>query len=233
MKLYSFDIETSNVFDLKPGEDLEKYAPFHPAVAAGISAGAEPTVWLTKGTDGKPLKDMSRETAVEVLTCLRQLQRAGHALCAWNGASFDLRWLGFAAGDFAAAGEIALDLYDPMFQFFNRKGFPVGLDAVASGMGIGLRKSLRSEDAPRLWRAGRHDEVIAYVCGDAKMTLAVVEAIQKTGSIRWITQKGERKTESLGRLKTVREVLKEPEPEQSWMTKPIRRSKFVRWIVNQ
>ena len=34
MKLLSFDIEISDVFELGPYEDMETYAPFHISVAA-------------------------------------------------------------------------------------------------------------------------------------------------------------------------------------------------------
>ena len=34
MKLLSFDIEISDIFELKKNEDIEKYAPFHISVAA-------------------------------------------------------------------------------------------------------------------------------------------------------------------------------------------------------
>jgi hypothetical protein len=34
MKLLSFDIEISDVFELGKHEDMEKYAPFHISVAA-------------------------------------------------------------------------------------------------------------------------------------------------------------------------------------------------------
>jgi len=230
MQFISFDIETSDVFDLQPGEDLEKYAPFHVAVAAVVPAAGEGTIWLSQGADGKPATNMQVAKARELLVHLRDLQKSGYALCAWNGASFDLKWIGHAADDMKLAGEIALDLYDPMFQFFNRKGFPVGLNAVANGMGLGISKILQSADAPRLWQNGDHDRVISYVRSDAEITNAAVAAIAKCRSIRWITQKGERREEPIGALKTVREVLKEPPPDQSWMKTPIRREKFVGWF---
>ena len=50
------------------------------------------------------------------------------------------------------------------------------------------------------------------------------------GRIQWITKKGYRKAEILPRLKTVEEVLKDPEPDQSWMDTPLERSKFIKWI---
>lgn len=230
MKLVSFDIETCDVFDLGPGEDLEKYAPFHVAVAAVVPDGEDGAVWLTNGADGRPSNNMTAVTARELLGHLRALQTSGHALCAWNGASFDLKWIGFAAEDMKTAATIALDLYDPMLQFFNRKGFPVGLDAVAKGMGLGVTKILKSADAPKLWCKGEHDRVMEYVRSDATITNAAVAAIHRSKAISWITQKGERRQEHIGALKTVREVLAEPEPDQSWMKTPIRRDKFVGWI---
>ncbi|MFQ5805829.1 MAG: hypothetical protein ACE5I3_05195 [Phycisphaerae bacterium] len=230
MELISVDIETSNVFDLKPGEDLEKYAPFHIAVAATASSTGEPKVWMSLDSRGQPCTNMTRETARELLNHLRSLQQQGHRLCAWNGASFDLRWIGFAAEDLLTAREVALDLYDPMLQFFNRKGFPVGLDAVAQGMDPQLKKLLKSEDAPRLWCEGRHEKVIEYVCSDATITVKLVERIEQTRCVRWVTRKGDVRSERLGELLTVRQVLAEPEPDQSWMDSPIRRVKFVAWM---
>ncbi|MBU0616888.1 MAG: hypothetical protein KKI02_04155 [Planctomycetes bacterium] len=230
MELVSVDVETSNVFDLKPGEDLEKYAPFHVAVGATASSAGEPQVWMSRDSRGGPCTNMTRETARELLNHLRRLQQEGHRLCAWNGASFDLRWIGFAAEDLPTAREVALDLYDPMLQFFNRTGYPVGLDAVAQGMEPGLGKLLKSEDAPRLWSQGQHDKVIEYVCSDATITLKLVERIEQTHCIRWVTRKGDVRSEPMPRLLTVRQVSAEPEPDQSWMDSPIPRAKFVAWM---
>lgn len=230
MEIVSFDIETSNVFDLKPNEDLEKYAPFHVAVAGVVHLSGARSTWLSMGTDGTPLKNITQETATELLRELRRLQETGHILCAWNGASFDLKWLAYAAQDEKLASQIALDLYDPMLQFFNLTGYPVGLDAVAQGLRLTERKMMGSEEAPRLWCQGEHARVIEYVCSDARITNAIAERIHRTGTVSWITKKGTLKSEQIGRLKRVREVLKEPEPDQSWMNTPLRREKFVKWI---
>lgn len=230
MQIVSFDIETSDVFELKPGESLEKYAPFHVAVAAVVHSSGAASTWLSLGPSGVPMKNMRRETALELLGELRRIQVEGQMLCAWNGAGFDLQWLGFAAQDQRLPSQIALDLFDPMFQFFNLTGYPVGLDAVAKGMGLPETKMLGSEDAPRLWCEGRHDEAIEYVSSDARITNAIVERICPTGEISWFTRRGTHRTERLGSLKRVREVLLDPEPDQSWMEDPLPRSKFVGWI---
>ena len=41
---------------------------------------------------------------------------------------------------------------------------------------------------------------------------------------------GQRKTELMLKLKAVEDVLKDPEPDQSWMDAPLKREKFLKWI---
>ncbi len=59
MKLLSFDIEISDVFDLGKHEDMEKYAPFHISVAATAIHNGEERVWYSEGKDGRPVFDQS------------------------------------------------------------------------------------------------------------------------------------------------------------------------------
>ena len=118
MPLLTFDIEISNIFDLAPGEDLDRYGPFDISVAATHIVGGEERLWLSTSADGTPLNNITREKAHELLHYLDEKQRDGHTLVAWNGLAFDLRWIGHAAGDMATARRVALKLHDPMFQFF-------------------------------------------------------------------------------------------------------------------
>ncbi|MGD0387956.1 MAG: hypothetical protein ABSC42_03290 [Tepidisphaeraceae bacterium] len=233
MKLLGFDIEISNVFDLRPGEDIDRYAPFDISVAATHIDGGDQRLWLSNGPDGKPLLSLNRQDANELLDFLAQMQRDGHALVAWNGLSFDLRWIGHAAGDLPKAAGIALKMYDPMFQFFKLKGFPIGLAAVAQGMGIATKKLMNSADAPVQWRAGNHDAVCKYVLGDARMAVEIAAAIDRKRQIAWMTQKGTRSSIPLPRLRTVEECLSDPMPDQSWMSSPIPQAKFAGWITRQ
>lgn len=230
MKLLGFDIEISNVFNLKPGEDIDRYAPFDISVAATHIEDGEQRIWLSNGNDGKPLMNLKREDANELLDFLDEMQLAGHALVAWNGLSFDLRWIGHAAGDIPKAADIALKMYDPMFQFFKLKGFPVSLAAVAQGMDVATKKLMESADAPVQWRAGNHDAVCKYVMGDARMTVEIVAAINRKRQIAWVTQKGTRSSIPFPRLRTVEECLSDPMPDQSWMSSRIHQSKFAGWM---
>ncbi len=230
MTLLAFDIEISNVFDLRRGEDIENYAPFDVAVAATELAGGERRLWISEGRDGKPLVNLQRAQAKELLAYLEEKQRGECRIVAWNGLGFDLQWIARAAGDVPTASRVARAMYDPMFQFFKIKGFPVGLASVAKGMGIRTRKSMDAADAPRQWRAGNYREVCDYVQGDVRMTIEIAQAIERRGEVTWVTQGGKRSTVPLKRLRTVEECLRDPMPDQSWMSMPIPQERFTRWL---
>jgi len=230
MKLLAFDIEISNVFNLRPGEDIQKYAPFDVAVAATQIAGGEDRLWFSAGPDGKPLVNLDRPRAQELLAYLEEKQRAGYAICAWNGLSFDLQWIARAADDFSTASRIALLMYDPLFQFFKLKGFPVSLAAVGSGLRVRTSKSMDAADAPREWRAGNHQRVCDYVLGDVRMTNEIVSAIVRKRKIAWITQRGKCSSVHIPSLRTVEDCLQDPMPDQGWMDSPIPQEKFTAWL---
>ncbi len=68
---------------------------------------------------------------------------------AWNGLSFDLKWIGYQANDMTFAAQIALKSYDPMFQFSNQAGFLISLANVTEAMGITQQELIDSADAPK------------------------------------------------------------------------------------
>ena len=230
MKLLSFDIEISDVFELSKHEDIEKYAPFHISVAATAIHDGEERVWYSQDEDGHPGINLTQQRAHELLEYLDEMQQKGFMVCAWNGLSFDLKWIGHQAEDIPFAARIALKSFDPMFQFFNQAGFPVALGKVAEGMGISQEKLMDGADAPRQWRAGKHQEVMDYCLGDCQMTNLIVCAIQKTRQVRWVTGKGTISSKPMPRLKSVEEVIRDPEPDQSWMDTPMAKANFYKWI---
>jgi hypothetical protein len=229
-RIVSFDIEIANVFTLAPGEDLERHAPFDISVAAAARQDGSVRHWHARGATGKPTGILDARLAREVLEYLRGEQRAGARVCAWNGLSFDLRWLGHVAQDLPLATEVALELYDPMFQFAAMKGFPIGLAAVAEGMGITQRKLMSAERAPVEWQAGNHQLVLDYVAGDCTLTNQVVAAIEKAGGVKWRTKRGTLSSESMARLRQVKDVMRDPPPDQSWMSEPKPISNYWAWM---
>src|SRR5690349_5418641 len=105
----SFDIEIANEIDLRPGEDLDQHGPFDISCAAAITDRGVVKHWYAKDAAGKVQRALDAAGARAVLVHLREEQRRGAMICAWNGLSFDLRWLGHAAQDLGLAREVALD----------------------------------------------------------------------------------------------------------------------------
>jgi hypothetical protein len=230
MKLLSFDIELSDVFELGKHEDIEKYAPFHISVAATSIHNGEELLWYSVDKEGRPALNLTREHAHDLLEYLDDMQQKEFMVCAWNGLNFDLKWIGHQAGDMALAARIALKSYDPMFQFFNQAGFPVGLGKVAEGMGIPQEKLMDGADAPKKWHAGNHKEVMDYCLGDCQMTNLIVRGIQEARQVKWVTGKGSISSKPMPQLKTVEEVIQDPDPDQSWLDNPIPKTKFYKWV---
>ncbi|MGW8192785.1 MAG: ribonuclease H-like domain-containing protein [Desulforhopalus sp.] len=230
MKLLSFDIEISDVFELGKYEDIERYAPFNISVAATAVFNGEERIWFSKNEQGCPALNLTRQRARELLEYLEEMQQKGVMVCAWNGLNFDLRWIGHQAGDIPFASRIALQSYDPMFQFFNSAGFPVSLAKVALAMGVSQKKLMDGADAPKEWRAGNHQRVMDYCLGDCQMTNLIIKAILEAQQVRWVTARGSVGSKPMPRLKTVEEVILDPGPDQSWMDTPIAKEKFYSWL---
>jgi len=230
MKLLSFDIEISDIFKLKPYEDIESHAPFRISVAATVMHKGEQRIWYSADKNEKPQLCISRSTANELLDYLRTKQDQGYAICAWNGLKFDLQWIGYNARNMQLASHVAIRMYDPMFQFFNQRGFPVSLASVAAAMGVKQTKLMSSEDAPKQWQAGNYQKVMDYVASDCQITNLIINEILKRKEIAWITQRNEIKTEPVLRMKTVGEILEDPEPDQSWMRNKLPRKSFYAWF---
>lgn len=233
LKLLSFDIEISDIFELKAHEDIDKYAPFHISVASTAIYEGEERLWYSVDDGNKPLLNMSKAIANDLLQYIKRMQDDGFMTCAWNGLGFDIRWIGYNAENMELASKIALKMHDPMFQFFNQRGFPISLASVGKAMGIKQSKLMDGVDAPREWQAGNCRQVMDYVLGDSQITNLIVKEIIKRKEIAWVTQNNEIRSEPVARLKTVEEILRYPEPDQSWMKTKIPRKSFCQWFPKE
>ncbi len=229
--IVSFDIEIADEFELAPGEDLDSKGPFAIACAAAFDDRERLQHWYARTPNGSPDRQLDAKLAREMLDWLRAQQTSGVKVCAWNGLGFDLKWLGVAADAPALAAEIALELFDPMFQFVVQRGFPIALASVAAGFAIEEKKLMRGADAPKEWARGDRKLVLDYVAGDCRITTRVVERILAAREIRWLTKKGTLSTEPIAKLAPVRELLDAPLPDTSWMREPLSREKFYAWIL--
>lgn len=230
MRRLSFDIEIAEIFEPAPGEDLDRYGPFHITVAAAVDSLGASRLWYSEDPTGKPAPQLTQEGAYELLQYLDKEQSAGTQIFAWNGLGFDFKWLGHHAEAPKVASKVALRSYDPTFQFFNIAGFPVGLAKVAEGMGIHQKKTLHGSQAPVLWADGDYQTVMDYVVGDCELTNQVVAAIEQRGEVRWITGRGRPSSKYMRGLKTVEAVINDPPPDQSWMSDPPRKESFFGWL---
>jgi hypothetical protein len=161
---------------------------------------------------------------------------AGFKVVGINSAGFDLRVMAEECRDtdiYRNLRGLALDHYDPCFQMFCQRGFPVGLNALAKGFGLGSKtEGMDGSKAASDWLGTREDQerVLAYCEQDARLTLDVALNIESASQIRWISKKGKDNWEPVERLLTVRECLQLPLPDTSWMDNPWSREKFAGWL---
>jgi len=121
---------------------------------------------------------------------------------------------------------------DMMFHAFCSLGYPIALDKAAQGMGLpGKPPGMSGAKAPQLWAQGRFQEVLDYVAQDVRTALQLAETCEQRGKLQWITRRGTTGTMPLANgWLTVREALRLPEPDTSWMSTPMSRSGFTAWL---
>jgi len=231
-KYLAFDIETAA--DI-PGPDFN-WRPHRPigitCAAIVASDASQPVVWHGKTPAGAPSPRMTRDETCEVVKTLVAKAAEGYTIITWNGLGFDFDVLAEESGAGDSCRELALGHVDMMFHIFCEKGFPVSLEKAATAMGIaGKLDGLSGWQAPRLWSKGEHQKVLDYVAQDVRVALQVAQIAESKKSFSWKTQKGTTNSLPLSRgWLSVRDALKLPEPDTSWMTNPIPRKSFSGWL---
>lgn len=230
----AFDIE---IFKPIPdgAEDWKIYRPLGITCAATLPSDAEPTLWYGRTPGGEISDQMNQDELVELVKYLDEAVRSGSFILTWNGLGFDFDILAEESGMSTACREMALGQVDMMFQIFCLRGYPLGLDKAAKGMGLpGKPAGMSGDLAPKYWAEGRRQEVLDYVVQDARTTLSLARAVEQERGLRWRSNRGRPQFLPLpeGWL-TVREALRLPEPDTSWMKRPWRREKFTGWLSKQ
>ena len=231
-KLLAFDIETAT--DV-PGEDFnwQPYRPLGISCAATLASDAEkPKLWYGGESADRPAARMDRQEARELVRYLVQMAAAGFTIVTWNGLGFDYDVLSEESGLGAECQQLALEQVDMMFHVFCLKGFPVGLDAAARGTGVpGKPAGMSGIKAPQLWQQGQHQKMLDYVAQDVHTTLQLASIGEQRRSLRWLTRKGTVSACALSKgWLSVRDALRLPEPDTSWMDKPMSRASFIGWL---
>jgi hypothetical protein len=228
----AFDIETAK--DI-PGEDFN-WRPHRPLgiTCAATLAGDSSEVRLWHGTtaDGAPAARMSQDDVAALVQYLCGMVKEGFTIVSWNGLGFDFDILAEESGALASCHECALSHVDMMFHIVCSLGYPVALDKGAQGMGLsGKPAGMSGVKAPKLWADGQYQQVLDYVAQDVRTALQLAQLCEQKRRFEWITRKGTRSSMPLlkGWL-TVREASVLPEPDNSWMSNPLKRRDFTSWF---
>jgi hypothetical protein len=230
-KYLSFDIETAKVLPEQVGNLLE-HRPLGICCAATLSADDELKLWFGKNGDGSPTPQMNREELAELIQFLSAVVENGYHILTWNGLGFDFDVLAEESGLVKECKNLARHHVDMMFQVFCERGFPIGLNSALRGMKLKEKsETVKGHLAPQFWQDGRYDEVLDYVSQDVRCTLDLALACEREKQLRWVNQKGKTSDHALrsGWL-TVEKALQKPEPDTSWMDKPMSRSRFTGWL---
>jgi hypothetical protein len=188
--------------------------------------------WHGKKANGEPAERISKAGARKLVQQLLEFVESGYTILTWNGLGFDFDILGEESGSRDECKQLALNHVDMMFHVFCDRGFPVALDKAAQALGVpGKLAGMSGLRAPRLWAQGRHKDVLDYVKQDVRIALEVATKCEDQRRFEWITRKGTSSTMNLGRgWLIVRDALRLPEPDTSWMDSPIPRQDFIHWL---
>jgi hypothetical protein len=231
-KLIAFDIEIAK--PLPDGvEDWSHYRPLGIACAATVTSGESPVLWYGNKSTGEYGDRMNPAEAQELVKYLQEQVDSGGTILTWNGLGFDFDILAEESSLLAECSELALNHIDMMFHVFCMKGYPLGLDKAAKGMGLtGKTPGMTGDMAPRLWQEGEYLKVLEYLQQDVQTLIELWAAVDGQRKLTWISNRGypQRLPLPKGWVK-VEEALKLPLPDTSWMSNPWPRSKFSGWLV--
>jgi RNase_H superfamily len=227
----AFDIEIARLLP-SGAQDWKSFRPLGITCAATLADGEEPRLWHGLALDDKPADQMGRSDLGRMLGYLVEKSQAGYTILTWNGLGFDFDILAEESGEQETCQTLALGHVDMMFHIFCVKGFPLGLDTAAKGMGLpGKTAGMAGDLAPKYWAQGRREEVLEYVAQDSRTTLDLARAAERGAGLQWKSRRGLPQLIPLPRgWLTVREALHLPLPDTSWMTNPMHRSRFTDWL---
>jgi len=255
MKLLAFDLEISRPF--MDGEWRGKDLGVSCIGLASVD-GDERDAWTMTDADSRHgNRSMKPEGLDLFLDLLSNYAGRSYEIISWNGLGFDFPMLLEYVEQRQLCKALALAHYDLAFQMFCAKGFMIGLDAAAQGMGLaGKLPGMRGEIAPSMWSGvddaelaesleaqtdlkpgsiEAQDRVLKYVQQDAVTTLEVIEKANEYNAVRWISHSGRPQRWSLPggnwSLLTVAECLALPEPDTSWMSEPRTRDEYAGWLA--
>jgi len=243
MDFVTFDIEIAQ--EIPEGcKDYHVVAPLGITCAAKNMNGFGAVAYTPAvGADGNYRERMTREECVMMLEDLEFLKSEGFAIVTWNGLGFDFQvlaeecTLGLHGQErdeiWRRVGDLAWNSYDPGFQMVCEKGFMIGLQAAATGLGVqGKTEGMHGDLAPVMWKQGREkqDLVISYVKQDVVATANVWKALTGASFLPWTAKSGRRNVWNYRKMLPANMANAIPRPDTSWMSDPRPPESFYKWI---
>ena len=175
---------------------------------------------------------MNPAEAQELVKYLLAQVDQGGVILTWNGLGFDFDILAEESGMLTECSALARQHIDMMFHVFCVKGYALGLDKAAKGMGLaGKTPGMTGDMAPRLWQEGEYLKVLEYLQQDVQTLIGLWAAVDRLRKLTWISNRGYPQRLPLPKgWVTVEEALNLPLPDTSWMSDPWPRSKFTGWL---
>lgn len=195
---------------------------------------------------------MSVETIKQMIDELYAWHNDGAIIVTWNGLQFDFKVLYCALEGEPEYQKLVKKLaenhVDLMYYVFCCKGWPVSQQNACLGSGLpGKIKHVKLSDgreiddmngamAPMLWEAGEGAAVLEYLVGDVHSLLELVYKWKRLNQARWLSKSGKHQFLEINLdfdspdFPTVKQVSEFPEPDVSWMDKPLKRETFYAWM---
>lgn len=228
----AFDLETAKILPADT-KDVLAHRPLGITCAAAVLCDQpEPRTWHGS-IAGQVAPRLARAEAKRLVAELRALVQEGYTLVTWNGLGFDFTVLAEESGEHAACVELARAHVDMLYHVLCSLGHLVSLQKASEGMGLpGKQAGVSGAEAPAMWAAGKHQEVLAYCVQDVRLTLQLAEVCEKQRIFAWVTQKGARRQMPLANgWLSVQQADKLSLPDTSWMTEPLPRTHFSGWMA--
>lgn len=230
-KYLAFDIETCKIIPNLTGELLAHRPLGISCIGALCADNNQQHLFYSNDAAGHPTGQMTKHDVSKFIDYLLEQTTAGYTPLSFNGLGFDFDVLAEESGRLGDCRRLALNHVDVMFHVLCTQGYPVGLGAAAKAIGQAKSQDVDGELAPQLWQGGQYQKVLDYVAQDCKVTLAVALLSEEKRRFSWVNKKDGTSSFDLphGWL-TVKEAMSLPLPDTSWMSTPMERSRFTRWL---
>ncbi len=212
MKLLAFDLEIARPFE--NGEWRNKDLGIS-CIGLASFDGMEHDCWTVTDDAARHGDHAMKPEGLDIfLDMLSGYATRGYKILSWNGLGFDFPMIYEYVEQKQLCKALALAHYDLAFQMFCSKGFMIGLDTAARGMGLtGKLVGMSGKLAPPMWtgtddvklaegieeqfsvKAGSieaQEIVLKYVQRDAEVTLEVIEKANQVGYLSWVSRSGRR-----------------------------------------